>query len=105
MIAGVTDGFKKILLIDGVGFKAEVKGKDLVMLLGFSHPVNMPIPEGISAKTKSATELHIEGTSKQMVGHFAASIRALYKPEPYKGKGVRYSDEVIRRKAGKSVVK
>jgi len=105
MIAGVTSGFRKTLLIEGVGFKGEVKGQSLALNLGFTHIVNLEIPQGITVKTVKPTELLIEGSSKEHVGQFAAKVRSIYEPEPYKGKGVRYSNEVVRRKAGKAVVK
>lgn len=105
MIAGVTTGFRKTLLIEGVGFKGEVKGQSLALNLGFTHIVNLEIPQGIAVKAVKPTELLIEGNSKEQVGQFAAKVRSIYEPEPYKGKGVRYSDEVVRRKAGKAVVK
>jgi large subunit ribosomal protein L6 len=105
-VLGVTQGFKKELDIIGVGFRAEVKGKDVVFQLGYSHPVRFPIPKGIDividAKTGHVT---ISGIDKQKVGQTAAEIRALRQPDPYKGKGIKYSDEVIRRKAGKAAGK
>jgi len=105
LILGVTEGFNKKLLIQGVGFKAALKGKTLTLNLGFSHPVDLEVPEGINVKCATPTEIHVDGIDKQQVGAFAAKVRAFYKPEPYKGKGIRYSDEVVRRKAGKSVAK
>lgn len=102
MVTGVTDGFKKELDIQGVGYRAEVKGKDLNLTLGFSHPVIFPIPEGIKIAVDKQTHLVISGADKAMVGQVAADIRKIRGPEPYKGKGIRYSDEVIRRKAGKA---
>jgi large subunit ribosomal protein L6 len=102
MVVGVSDGFSKRLEIEGVGYRAEVKGKNLNLLLGFSHPVAMPIPEGLTVKVEANTKLTIEGASKQSVGQFAANVRSLRPPEPYKGKGVRYDDEHIRRKVGKA---
>ncbi|MES2007242.1 MAG: 50S ribosomal protein L6 [Patescibacteria group bacterium] len=100
MIEGVNQGFSKKLLIEGVGFKWDVAGKTLNLALGFSHPVKMAIPEGLTVVADKAT-LTISGFDKDMVGQFAANVRAQKKPEPYKGKGVRYSDETIRRKQGK----
>jgi len=100
MIAGVTTPYVKKLILEGVGFKSEVKGKDFHFALGFSHPVIVPIPEGITA-TAEKNNITISGIDKELVGSFAASVRALKKPEPYKGKGMRYDDEVIRRKQGK----
>jgi large subunit ribosomal protein L6 len=100
MLEGVTKGFSKKLLIEGVGYKWEVQGKALNLALGFSHPVKMDIPEGLIVKAEKNT-LTIEGFNKELVGQFAANVRALKKPEPYKGKGIRYEGEVIRRKQGK----
>ena len=100
MITGVNTGFSKKLLIEGVGFKWEVQGKMLKLALGFSHPVNIPIPEGLAVVADKGT-LTISGIDPEAVGQFAANIRALKKPEPYKGKGIRYEGEVIRRKQGK----
>lgn len=105
MITGTHEGFKKRLLIEGVGFKAAVAGKTLTLNLGFTHPVVVEIPEGLKVTAKTPTDVEIEGVDRQQVGHFAAIVRAYYEPEPYKGKGVRYSDETVRRKAGKSVTK
>ncbi|MCF7835764.1 MAG: 50S ribosomal protein L6 [Candidatus Marinimicrobia bacterium] len=100
MIEGVTNGFTKKLIVEGIGFRSEVKGDKLVLNLGFSHPVEMDIPEGIEIKAEK-NKLEVFGRDKVLVGQTAASIRALKKPEPYKGKGIRYENEVIRRKAGK----
>lgn len=105
MIRGTHEGFQKRLLIEGVGFKAAVTGKTLTLNLGFTHPVVVAIPDGIKVTAKTPTDVEIEGVDRQQVGHFAAVVRAYYEPEPYKGKGVRYSDETVRRKAGKSVTK
>lgn len=105
MVKGASVGFQKRLLIEGVGFKAAVTGKSLTLNLGFTHPVVVEIPEGLKVTCKTPTEIEIEGINSQQVGHFAAVARAYYEPEPYKGKGVRYSDETVRRKAGKSVTK
>ena len=104
MVQGVLEGFSRKLEINGVGYRAEVKGKDLVMTLGFSHPVNFAIPEGVAIKVNKQTELLIEGIDKQLIGETAARIRRLRPPEPYKGKGIKYAEEVIKRKAGKSAV-
>lgn len=101
MAKGVSEGFKKILDIEGVGFKAAVQGKVLVLNLGFSHDVKFPIPDGITIKAEKPTQLSVTGIDAQRVGQVAAEIRAFRKPEPYKGKGIRYSDEVIQRKEGK----
>ena len=102
LVVGVSQGFAKRLLIEGVGYRADVKGKVLNLLLGFSHPVAMDIPDGLTVKVEANTTLDIEGMDKQLVGQFAANIRSLRPPEPYKGKGIRYSDEHIRRKVGKA---
>ncbi len=102
MVHGVTQGFSKALEIEGVGYRAEVKGKTLVLTLGFSHPVEMAVPEGLSVAMDGNTKLKVEGVDKQAVGQFAADIRKLRPPEPYKGKGIRYEGEHIRRKVGKT---
>lgn len=101
MIQGVSVGYVKGLTIEGVGYRASLKGNTLVIAAGYSHLVEMPIPEGLSIKIPQPTEVIIEGIDKQKVGQFAAEIRAVRKPEPYKGKGIRYKTEVIRRKEGK----
>ena len=100
MIKGVETPYQKKLILEGVGFKSEVKGSTLNLALGFSHPVVVPIPEGITA-TAEKNNITISGIDKEVVGSFTAMIRALKKPEPYKGKGFRYDNEVIRRKQGK----
>jgi len=100
MITGVNDLFVKKLILDGVGFKWEIKDKNLHMALGFSHPVIVPIPDGVNV-TIEKSELTVSGINKELVGQFSAEVRGNKKPEPYKGKGIRYSDEVIRRKQGK----
>ena len=105
MIQGVTDGFSKELLIEGVGFKASIQGKQLNLLLGFTHPILLDVPEGLTVETPKPTTVVVKGVDKVKVGHFAAKIREKFVAEPYKGKGVRYSDEVVRRKAGKTVTK
>ena len=105
MIIGVTDGYSKDLEILGVGFRAAVKGSNLDLSLGKSHPILHPIPEGVKVTVADNTKIKVEGIDKQEVGQFAAEVRAYYKPEPYKGKGVRYVGEYVRRKAGKSVGK
>ena len=102
MVIGVTQGFEKKLQLIGVGYKAEKKGNKLVMNLGYSHPVEMEDPEGITTEVPSATEIVVKGADKAIVGNYAANIRAWRKPEPYKGKGIKYVDEVIRRKEGKT---
>lgn len=103
MIKGVSDGFVKKLEIQGVGFKAAVQGNKVNLALGYSHPVNYPIPDQIKVTVEENTKLTIEGPSKQLVGQVAAEIRSYYPPEPYKGKGVRYAGEQVRRKEGKTV--
>jgi large subunit ribosomal protein L6 len=103
MIKGVNEGFTKKLILEGIGYKADVKGTDLVMALGFSHPVKVAIPASLKV-TSDKGIVTITGINKDEVGQFAANIRALKKPEPYKGKGFRYDDEVIRRKEGKKAV-
>ena len=105
-VRGVSEGFKRELDIVGVGYRAEVKGKEVVFQLGYSHPVRFPIPQGIDV-TVDAKSGHIvvSGIDKQKVGQTAAEIRSLREPDPYKGKGIKYSDEVIRRKAGKAAGK
>ena len=103
MVTGVSAGFVKDLEIHGVGFKAAVKGSNLDLSLGFSHPVLFPIPEGIKVTVADNTKVKVEGIDRQLVGQVAANIRGYYPPEPYKGKGVRYSGEHIERKEGKTV--
>lgn len=105
MVVGVTTGFAKALLIEGVGYRVALKGKGLEFALGYSHAINVEPPAGISFQTAKPTELTIVGVDKEMVGQVAANIRRLRPPEPYKGKGIRYADEVIRRKAGKTASK
>ncbi|SKC35297.1 50S ribosomal protein L6 [Maledivibacter halophilus] len=102
MLEGVTKGYEKNLKIIGVGYRAQKKGKVLNLQLGFSHPIDLEDPEGITTETPSQTEIIIKGTNKQAVGNYAAKIRELRPPEPYKGKGVRYADEYVRRKEGKA---
>jgi len=103
MVIGVTKGFMKELEIQGVGFKAQAAGKKLTLNLGFSHPIDFDIPEGITIQTPKPTQITVQGIDKQLVGEVSAKIRAFYKPEPYKGKGVRYAGEHVRKKAGKTV--
>ena len=105
MVVGVTDGYKKILDVNGVGYRVTMEGSKLVRNLGFSHQGIMEAPEGITIETPSANQIVISGFDKQMVGQFAAKVREKRPPEPYKGKGIKYSDEVIRRKVGKTGVK
>jgi large subunit ribosomal protein L6 len=102
MVTGVTDGYRKTLEIVGVGYRVQARGKDLEFALGFSHPVPVPAPEGITFRVESPTRFVVEGIDKQQVGEVAANIRKLRKPDPYKGKGVRYQGEQIRRKVGKA---
>lgn len=100
MVAGVNKPYEKKLILEGVGYRVEVKGSDLAMQLGFSHPVSLPIPAGLTV-TAEKNNITISGIDKELVGQFAATVRSKKKPEPYKGKGMRYADEVIRRKEGK----
>lgn len=102
MIVGVTEGYKKVLEINGTGYRVTAKGKDLEFALGFSHPVNIVPPVGISFSVEKPTQFTVTGIDKQLVGEVAANIRKIRPPEPYKGKGVKYQGEVIRRKAGKA---
>lgn len=101
MIKGVTEGYKKSLEILGVGYRFNMKGNNLVISAGYSHPVEMNIPEGLKVEVVSNTEITVSGISKELVGEFAANIRKVRQPEPYKGKGIRYKDEYVRRKEGK----
>lgn len=101
-IEGVTNGFKKELTLIGVGFRCAVQGHHLDLQLGFSHPTKVEIPKGITVTVQKGTNVIIEGADKQQVGQFAATVRSLRKPEPYKGKGIRYVDEYVRKKAGKA---
>ena len=105
MIQGVSEGFKKELEIVGVGYKAQMKGKDLVLSIGFSHPVEFKVPEGLKVTASKPTRIEIEGIDKQLLGQFAADIRRVYPPEPYKGKGIRYAGEEVRKKLGKALAK
>ncbi|MCR4668370.1 MAG: 50S ribosomal protein L6 [Clostridia bacterium] len=102
MVVGVTDGYQKKLEMTGVGYRAEKKGDTLIMQLGYSHPVEMKDPEGITTEVPSQTEILVKGADKDKVGNYAAIIRAWRKPEPYKGKGIHYAGEYIRRKEGKT---
>ena len=102
MVVGVTKGFQTDLEINGVGYRAEVKGNELVLSLGYSHPVNFPIPEGIDINVEKMTKLAVKGFDKELVGQTAAKIRSFREPEPYKGKGIKYANETILRKAGKT---
>ncbi len=101
LVEGVTDGFTKVLEISGVGYRASTQGKKLKLQLGFSHDVDLDVPEGIEVKTPDQTTIEISGTDKQAVGQFAAEIRRWRKPEPYKGKGIKYRGEYVFRKEGK----
>lgn len=101
MVIGVTKGFEIKLLLVGVGYRAQAQGRKLNLTLGFSHPVNFPVPEGIAIETPSQTEIIIKGIDNQLVGQVAADIRSLRSPEPYKGKGVRYANEIIIMKEAK----
>lgn len=103
MVHGVSQGFRKDLEIQGVGFRAAVKGAHLDLSLGYSHPLLHPIPQGLKVTVNENTKISVEGTDKQLVGQFASDVRSYYPPEPYKGKGVRYVGEYVRRKEGKSV--
>ena len=101
MVVGVTDGFERRLQLQGVGYRAQAQGKKLNLQLGFSHPVEYQLPEGVTAETPSQTEIVVSGVDNQLVGQVSAEIRAFRPPEPYKGKGVRYADERVRRKEAK----
>lgn len=105
MVDGVTAGYKKTLDIIGVGYRAEMKGKNLFLTLGYSHPIYFLPPDGVAIQTPTQTQITIEGIDKQLVGQIASKIRSFRKPEPYKGKGVKYDNEFIRRKAGKTAGK
>ena len=102
MVLGVSTGFSKELEIIGVGYRAQVQGKTLSLNVGFSHPVVMPIPEGLTIETPKPTSIIVKGSDKQLVGQFAAQLRRVAPPEPYKGKGIRFVGEVVKRKAGKA---
>lgn len=101
MVVGVSNGFEKVLEIQGTGYRAQLQGKVLVVNAGYSHPVNLEIPEGLTVTVPNPTEIHVAGCDKQLVGQFAANVRIIRKPEPYKGKGIRYKGEYVRRKEGK----
>ena len=105
MITGVTEGYRKVLDIHGVGYKAEAKGKDLNIVVGYSHPIIIKAADGITLKPETPTRISIEGIDKEMVGRIASEIRKLRPPEPYKGKGIQYAGERIRRKVGKAAGK
>ncbi|ASK35128.1 50S ribosomal protein L6 [Alloalcanivorax mobilis] len=101
MVTGVSSGYERKLVLNGVGYRAQAQGKTLNLTLGFSHPVAYQLPEGVTAETPTQTEIVIKGIDKQLVGQVAANVRAFRPPEPYKGKGVRYADEQVRRKEAK----
>lgn len=103
MVRGVTEGYQKELEIEGIGYRAQVSGKKLVLNLGFTHPIEYPIPEGIEIKTPKPTAVIVSGIDRAQVGQVAADIRHFHEPEPYKGKGIRYVGETVRRKQGKTV--
>lgn len=105
MVTGVTDGFTKSLEIQGVGYRSEADQKNLTLHVGYSNPVVLPIPEGLTVEVEKNTTIHVRGSDKQQVGEFAARIRRVRKPEPYRGKGIRYLGETIRRKVGKAGAK
>ena len=102
MVTGVTEGYEKVLEVNGVGYRAQKQGKKLVLSLGYSHPVEMEDPEGIETVLEGQNKITVKGIDKEKVGQYAAEIRSKRAPEPYKGKGIKYSDEVIRRKVGKT---
>ena len=102
LLAGVTDGYQKTVEMNGVGFRAQVQGRAIHLIVGFSHPVVFPLPKGIDAFVEKQTSITIKGIDKQLVGQVSANLRAIRPPEPYKGKGIKYSDEVIKRKEGKT---
>lgn len=104
-IVGVTDGYKKGLILNGVGYNAKLSGRELELAVGYSHKVNFTIPEGIDCKVDKNVNISLESINKQLIGNFAAKVRKSCPPEPYLGKGIRYSDEVVRRKAGKAGAK
>lgn len=103
MVTGVSEGFRRVLEINGVGYRAEAKGNALQLALGYSHPIVFPLPQGVQAKVDKQTVVTLEGSDRQVLGETAAAIRKLRPPEPYKGKGIKYAEEKIRRKAGKAV--
>ena len=102
MVVGVTQGYEKVLEIEGTGYRAQLQGKKLVVNAGYSHPVELVIPEGLTVTVPNQTEIHVAGCDKELVGQFAADVRIIRKPEPYKGKGIHYRGEYIRRKEGKT---
>jgi large subunit ribosomal protein L6 len=102
MVVGVSEGYKKSLEIQGVGYKAEMKGKNLVLSVGYANTITMPIPGNVAVQLEGTNKVHVSGADKQAVGEFAAQVRKLRKPEPYKGKGIRYEGEVVKIKPGKA---
>ena len=102
LVVGVSEGFSKKLVMKGVGYRAQLQGNKLVLQAGYSHPVEMPVPEGLTVEVPKNTEMIISGIDKQLVGEFSANVRAVRPPEPYLGKGIRYVDEYVRRKEGKT---
>lgn len=105
MVIGVSNGFERVLEINGIGYRAEAKGKNILFNLGYSHPIDFPLPDGITAKVEKNNIVKISGIDKQLLGQTAARIRQLRPPEPYKGKGIKYAEEYIQRKAGKTGTK
>jgi large subunit ribosomal protein L6 len=105
MVRGVTEGFERRLEIVGIGYRAQLSGKSLTFSLGYSHPIIFPLPEGIQAEVDKQTAITLRGVDKHLVGQTAAQIRSLRRPDPYKGKGIRYADEVVRKKVGKAGAK
>ena len=102
MIEGVTNGYKKSLEVQGVGYKAEMKGKNIVLSVGYANQITLPIPQNVAVQVEGSNKIHVTGADKQAVGEFAARIRKVRKPEPYKGKGIRYEGEAVKIKAGKA---
>ena len=102
MVVGVSEGYKKTLEIQGVGYKAEMKGKNIVLSVGYANQITLPIPQNVAVQVEGSNKIHVTGADKQAVGEFAARIRKVRKPEPYKGKGIRYEGEVVKIKAGKA---
>lgn len=102
LLVGVVDGYQKTVEMNGVGFKAQVQGKTIQLTVGFSHPVVFPLPKGIDASVEKQTSITLKGVDKQLVGQVSANLRGVRPPEPYKGKGIRYSDEIVKRKEGKT---
>lgn len=102
MVAGVTEGFSKTLELQGVGYRAQMQGRDLVLAIGYSHPVNVPPPPGIEFEVEGTSKITVKGINREHVGQAAADVRKIRPPEPYKGKGIRYAGEYVRRKAGKA---